>query len=213
MITVHKLLVKDGLRWAALLSEAERARAVRFRLQADHDRFVAGRGAMRWFVGQALGSDPASLMFGEGPHGKPYVVAERRVHFNVSHSGEWVLLALAAQHEVGVDVERVRADLDVMEIAPTVFTPDETASLLALADDARRESFYRLWARKEAVLKAWGTGFSLDPRDVHIGIEPLGDLLIQAPLGVYPAATVRDVAVDGAHAAAVATTDADASIA
>ena len=213
MIDVHKLQVKDGLGWAVFLSEAERARADRFRLQADHDRFVAGRGAIRWFVGKALGSDPAALAFGEGPHGKPYVLGEPRVHFNVSHSGEWVLLALAERHEVGVDVELMRADLDVMEIAPTVFTPGEITSLLSLPADARREAFYRLWARKEAVLKAWGTGFSLDAHDVHIGIEPTSAALIQAPLGDYPPAIVRDVAVDGAHAAAVATTDLDASIA
>jgi len=200
---VHKVRVEDGLTWQAFLSEAERARADQFRWRADRDRFVAGRGAMRWYVGQAIGSDPAELSFGEGPFGKPFVLGKRHVHFNVSHSGDWVLIVLAKDEEVGVDVELAQADLDFMEVAPSVFTAAETSTLLALPADLGRTAFYRLWARKEAVLKAWGVGLSLDARAVHVGLDAAARTVVDA-VGDYPPAMVEDVAVDLTHVGAVA---------
>ena len=201
-VRAHKIRVVDGLAWATLLSADEQAKAARFRFQADTDRFVAGRGAVRELVGRALDADPRGLRFGEGRFGKPFVVDGGSLRFNVSHSGAWVLIALVDDVEVGIDVELSRPDFDVMEVGATVFSERELASLTKLSASAAREAFFRLWTRKEAALKAWGTGFSLDPRRVHAGTDSAPVRIVEAPDRAFFPATVEDMIVDQSHAGA-----------
>lgn len=197
---VHRHRVSEALAWAFALSEQEEARARRFRFEVDRDRYRAGRGALRRWVGAVLGVEAAQVVLHEGAHGKPFVDGGA-VFFNLSHSGDWIVVAVA-DVEVGVDVELARLDVDVLEIAPTVFTPAERAALGLLTDEtARRCAFYRLWARKEAVLKAWGTGFSLDSKRVEVGLGP-GPLPVA--LEGFAPVLVEDVEIDDRHAAAVA---------
>lgn len=193
---VYQLGLRRADEWAALLTEEERAHADRFRFAIDRDRNVIGRAASRLAVGKALGIDPREVVFGAGPHGKPCSALK----LNVSHSGEWVLLATSKDKEVGVDVELARTDLEVFDIARTVFTEQELA-LLREAPEQARSRFFRIWARKEAVLKAWGTGFSLDARFVHAGLDRS---IVHAPEDRHPPATVEELSIDASHAGAVA---------
>ncbi|NUP04960.1 MAG: 4'-phosphopantetheinyl transferase superfamily protein [Polyangiaceae bacterium] len=200
---VHRERVADALVWSSLLNDAEVARAGEFRFRADSDRFTAARGLARRLVGEHLQRDAKTLAFCEGPHGKPAIVDADDWRFNVSHSGDWVLVAIARGREVGVDVELVQPDLEIMDIAPSVFTSSELNALGCLPVEHRRAAFYRLWARKEAVLKAWGTGFSLEATRVDIGFaEPGAPLVVRVP--GFPPVKVADVAVDERHAGAVA---------
>ncbi len=201
-VQAHKIRVVDGLAWAAHLSSDEHSKAARFRFKADADRFMAARGAVRELVGRALDLDPASLRFDAGAHGKPFLAGGGALRFNVSHSGAWVLVALVEGTEVGIDIELARSDFDVLELGSTVFTDAEVADLTALSGAARRAAFFRLWTRKEAALKAWGTGFSLDPRRVHAGVDSAPTRVIAAPDAMYPPATVQDFFVDDSHAGA-----------
>ncbi|MBL9027776.1 MAG: 4'-phosphopantetheinyl transferase superfamily protein [Myxococcales bacterium] len=199
-VVIHRLRVADALSWSGSLTAEEEARAGRFRFEVDRDRFRAGRGALRHWVGGALGIAPAAVVFLEGTHGKPFVEGAP-VFFNLSHSGDWIVLALA-DAEVGVDVELAREDVDVLEIAKVVFTSRELEELDALEPGGeQRRAFYRLWARKEAVLKAWGTGFSLDAKRVHVGLAPAP---LEVSLAGLDAVSVEDVAIDARHAGAVA---------
>lgn len=147
----------------AALSADERERAGRFRADRDRDRFVAARGLLRAILGRYLGREPGSLRFRYGAHGKPALVADgtgEPPRFNVAHAGGLALYAVAAGREVGVDLERVRADVDVDAIAAW-FSPRERASLAALCPARRREAFFAYWTHKEAYLKAVGGGLSL----------------------------------------------------
>lgn len=160
--------------------------------------------------------DPGALEFGEGAHGKPFVRgSEREVRFNRSHSGDWVLIAISEEREVGIDVELARRDIDVLELGRTVLTSSELGALRALHDEARRAAFFRVWTRKEAALKAWGVGLHLEPREVEVGVGEEGRRLVQWPRGggggaagaLKPALTeltIEDVEVDATHAGAVA---------
>ena len=147
----------------------ERARADRFRRDEDRRCFVVGRAAVRRVVGGLLGVAPTALMLSENAHGKPR--APGAVRFNISHSGGWVLLAIAHGREVGVDLEQHRDDLAIAEVAETVFSPVEVKALLSLPNPERMAAFFRLWARKEAVIKAEGTGFSLPTRTFTVGFD------------------------------------------
>ncbi len=152
----------------ALLSAEESERAARFRLAADADRFAAGRGALRVVLGRWLGLAPEAVRFGSLPNGKPVLAGHAEPQFNLSHSGEWVLIAVARGRRVGVDVERERDDTDSGEIARRYFSANEADTFNRLPPEAQPEAFFRCWTRKEAYIKARGDGlsFPLDQFDV-----------------------------------------------
>jgi len=95
---------------------------------------------------------PASSRFPAGQGGQD---ACGTISFNVSHSGEWVVLAIGRRRNIGVDVERIRREMDVMAIASRYFTPEETAQIERAAD--LHAAFFHFWARKEAYVKATGS--------------------------------------------------------
>jgi 4'-phosphopantetheinyl transferase len=154
----------------SLLDPAERERAFRFHFERDRARFAATRTALRRLLSRYLGVAPASLDFEVGPHGKPSVADARgmRLRFNVSHSGELALIALALDREVGVDVEWHRPGLSVEALAPTVCSERELPELRRLEPASQRRAFFGLWVGKEAVLKASGRGLTLSPRSVEL---------------------------------------------
>lgn len=153
----------------ALLSPEEAARAARFHFEADRRAFVAARGYLRRLLGGYLGQSPASVELRCGSHGKPEV-AGTAVGFNLSHSGGAALFAFAREADVGVDLERHRADLAQLEIAEHFFSPAEVAALRSVPESGRQEAFFDCWTRKEAFIKALGEGLShpLDSFDVAL---------------------------------------------
>jgi 4'-phosphopantetheinyl transferase len=163
-------------RFRAWLTAEERERASRYRFEADRRRFAWTRGVLRALLASYVGCTPARIHFAVGPKGKLYLDPPHDgLRFNVSHSHEWALIALARNREVGVDVEHHRPlQHDLFEIATRFFAPVEVQTLLALDPDDRQAAFFRIWSRKEAYIKATGQGVSagLDTFDVSIGTEP-----------------------------------------
>ena len=151
-----------------LLTPAERERAAGFPSAGARDRFVGGRGAARLLLGALCRVDPAKLQFarlcarcGSREHGKPYLTsAGAGLEFNVSHSGELVLVAVARGVAVGVDVERRRDWPDPDPLARRILSPAESDSMRGLPLGARREALLTAWTRKEAYGKGRGTGVS-----------------------------------------------------
>jgi 4'-phosphopantetheinyl transferase len=137
------------------LSEEELRRAGRYHFERDRVRFVAGRGLLRRLLGRYLGVAPARVEIRTGPHGKPAVEGLR---FNLAHSGGLALYAFSRERELGVDLEQIRPVRDAEAIAERLFTAEENAMLRELAEPERLEAFFRLWTRKEACMKAAGTG-------------------------------------------------------
>jgi 4'-phosphopantetheinyl transferase len=116
------------------------------------------------------------------------------LEFNVSHSGDIGLAAVAWDRDVGVDVERIRAMEDMDGIAVRFFTSRESRVVLACQPETRAEAFFRCWTCKEAVMKAVGKGLSLPPQDVEVSVaasEPyrvfnvLGDTQTDAPWALH----------------------------
>ena len=144
--------------WAADLPPEEQARAARFRQPADVARFVLGRRTLRRLLGERLGCAPVAVPLISGPNGKPALAAGRASwQFNVSHSGDWVFLALAWERRVGIDVEAWR-DLEYAVLAERAFAPEERAALAGASAAERAAVFFAIWTRKEALLKARGLG-------------------------------------------------------
>jgi len=152
------------------LSEAETARMARFRYPGDRRRYLVAHGALREILAEFTGSgNPSELRFREGAHGKPFLVPMSNqgvVQFSLSHSGELAMVAVSASREVGVDVEKIRPNIDVMAIAHRYFAPEEAARLGALSDADRTAAFFTLWTRKEAYSKARGMALAPALREI-----------------------------------------------
>ena len=148
---------------SGVLSGEERARAGRFQRPADRARSLAARASLRELLSRYVGAAPAALRFTAGPHGKPELepgIAAGAPRFNLAHSGRLVLLAFAAC-DVGVDVEQLRDDVEIEGLARRFFAPEEIAAIHRATRGVRQvETFFRIWTRKEAFLKAHGAGLA-----------------------------------------------------
>lgn len=177
-IRTLRLSETDPLDWAAVLDAEEEARASRYCVPDDRDRFRLGRGLLRTMLGFALGLAPGSFVFRTDRHGKPILPKPTGLAFNVSHSGDLVCVALGEAASIGVDVERRRSDIDPMALGFHVLTENELRSLEA-ADD-RHAAFFDFWVLKEALLKGIGTGLLKDPRTIEISHGPGGRPLVRS---------------------------------
>ena len=147
------------------LSPDERSRAKRLLAPQKATAFIIARGRLRQILGNYLNLPPAGLQFSYGIKGKPALHADlcSDLSFNLSHSGDWALLAVAVDTAVGVDLEQIDPLIDCREIAAQFFNPQEISIFNNFPERRKRRGFYRLWTSKEARLKRIGFGFSADP--------------------------------------------------
>jgi 4'-phosphopantetheinyl transferase len=160
----------------SLLSADEKERARRFVFERDRVRFVAARAFLRRVLGHFVGEHPAAVGFVYSAHGRPSLSAHGpRPDFNLSHAGDVALLAVSWASRLGIDVETVAPSVDTGALAGQVMHPNELAAFERLAEHQRMSCFFRLWTRKEAALKALGTGLSRDPRSLDVGFGQAGE--------------------------------------
>ena len=148
-----------------VLSVEERERAARFRFDHLRDSFMLARAGLRALLGAYLRVSPASIRFRSGPMGKLALESSGGLQFNLSHSHGLASYAFTPGCEIGVDVERVRPLADYEQIARRFFSHAEVMDLLSLPESERQRAFFLCWTRKEAYIKALGTGLST-PLDV-----------------------------------------------
>lgn len=197
--------------WWRCLSDAERERALALADSLDRHRYVTAHTALRAVLGRVCGVPAHRLRLTADESGRPCLdLGEQRPapDFNLSHSDAWALVAVAPSGtRVGVDVERVRTDLDHMELARHLYQPEETVRLVAGLDSVESvhpAGFFRLWTAKEAFVKATGTGLA-GIREVLINDEGAceGSATLVRSRSLH--APVRWLDVAPGHAAAVVT--------
>jgi 4'-phosphopantetheinyl transferase len=156
------------------LSPDEQERAQRFVLERVRTRFVVGRGLLRAILAGYLGRPPHRLRFAYGERGKPALAPAEStsLRFNVSHSADVVLFAVARRREVGVDVERLRPMPRAERIAERFFSVPERQALAALPEARKVEGFFTCWTRKEAYIKARGDGLGHPLDQFAVTIAP-----------------------------------------
>lgn len=165
-----------------LLSEAEVARAARFRSEKDRRYWTNARSALRTILATYTGESPESLRFVINEHGKPSLDPAAGIEFNLSHAGDFALIAVSTTTPVGVDIERIRADVDIAALLRRLGETDLPETIPEL---------YHRWTRREARSKAVG-----------------GQLFTTPPGGIY----AIDVPAPEGYAASVATSETPLSV-
>lgn len=163
--------------WLPLLAAQDLAEVARQQHETSRRVAVVSRGLQRLIVGRYAGVDPSLVTIerscgvcGRRDHGRPSPVAEFPLDYSVSHSGELVALAAVGPGRVGFDLEQRHDPAELDGLAEYVLDPAELAAYRHLPGPGRTDWLYRTWTRKEAVVKATGAGFSVDPAGVHAGL-------------------------------------------
>ncbi|WP_245800379.1 4'-phosphopantetheinyl transferase family protein [Thiomonas intermedia] len=147
----------------AVLSDEERASAARFLRHEDAIRFATTRVVLRHALAKRSDLAAGGLQLQRDEVGRPRLASTKDhmripLDFNVSHSGQHALIALATGRRVGVDIEARRSDLNWEMLSTAVLAPHDEAQVAALPAHLRIEAFYDVWTAKEALLKALGIG-------------------------------------------------------
>lgn len=155
----------------ALLDPEENERAERLRHGSARQAFVFVRSALRVLLGSYLRQPPASLRFEQGRKGKPRLVGSESdcsTTFNVSHSGDFGLIALSRETDLGVDVEKTREVVNLERLAERCLTDGELAYWRSLPGENRQQRFFDLWCFKEAFAKATGEGIGMGLNGIDV---------------------------------------------
>ena len=164
-----------------LLAVDEAERAQRFYFEKDRRCYVTARGILRTLLGHYTQTLPEEIQFQYSEKGKPSIdpalnnnkeTKNASLEFNISHSANMILAAFAYNRIIGVDVEYMRPSVDCDGIVTSFFSPKEVATYRSLPDDIRRLAFFECWTRKEACLKAWGSGLAYPLAKFDVTLAP-----------------------------------------
>jgi 4'-phosphopantetheinyl transferase len=189
-----------------LLSADELERADRFHFDRDYEHFITARGLLRTILATYLNEEPARICFSYSAFGKPSLAMNSSsLRFNLSHSHGHCLVAVACDREVGVDIEMLRDDVAHEQIAERFFSPREASKFRALPKELSVAAFFNCWTRKEAYVKACGTGLSLGLDQFDVSFVPGEPALleyVQAPMNLS-SWSLSDIQAGDGYAAAV----------
>ena len=173
--------------FTSILSADEKERVRRFRKISDRKRYVVARGLLRRFLGRYGAGAPDRLQFTYNAFGKPSLFSaepQTVLNFSVSHSEDQALFGFARGRRIGVDLEYVRPDINVVGLARSYFSPDEFRRFSCLRASEQCVAFYRGWTRKEAYLKALGEGLSFGIDRVEVTFLPHEPAMLNKVFGM-----------------------------
>lgn len=140
------------------LDPEEKKRFMAFKDEHARALFTHGRHMMKTLLGGRLDREPQDIKFSYSDHGKPFLPQQLNMHFNLAHSGDILCFGLATV-PLGVDIEKHKP-IEFLDVARTVYNPDEVDKLTNIQTIERAELFFSYWTRKEAFIKCQGSGFS-----------------------------------------------------
>lgn len=150
-----------------ILCNSEKAYANSFNYYKDQERFIITRGILRYILANYLEKAPESINIIYTPWGKPYISDIRPLFFNVSHAGDYSLLAFTSACEIGIDLELMNYNLEFDEMAKTIFSIRELSYWNKLTSEKKVDYFYKVWVGREAFLKALGKGWLEDDEEIR----------------------------------------------
>lgn len=173
------ITTEQASRQSKLLNEAETHRAERLVSPLHQRRFIAAHAALRQILSGYLNLAPHSIAFRFNEYDKPALANKlsQHLHFNLSHSENLAVIAVTQRGEIGIDIEKITPDAK-LDVAERFFSTAEIAALSALSPERQAAGFYRLWARKEAIIKANGRGLHQPLSSFSVSITDIIESLI-----------------------------------
>ncbi|MCW5515227.1 4'-phosphopantetheinyl transferase family protein [Muriicola sp. Z0-33] len=177
--TIDQRLIESVSLHQKHLSLAELDHAKKYRFDKDRYTFIIGRGILRHLLGHYTKQHPSEINFKFGDQGKPFIDDNKAPYFNISHSGNILVMGFCMEHPLGVDVELIKSDFDLAELARQNFSEKEIKALNSLNKNEQDRAFYRCWTRKESFIKAIGSGlsFPLDAFSVCLDDDLTAEML------------------------------------
>lgn len=145
-------------RYSHMLSDREEERVVLLHSREKKAEYIIVHGALRILLGMYLGKRPADVCIETGDMGKPVLPESDQLHFSIATSGEFGVFAFSLKREVGVDIEKINRYKDLSRLINHSLSAEEKAYLFSFPKKLQNPLFYAFWTRKEALLKAMGTG-------------------------------------------------------
>nr|AXN89987.1 phosphopantetheinyl transferase [Bacillus subtilis] len=170
-------------RMMAAVSAEKREKCRRFYHKEDAHRTLIGDMLIRTAAAKAYGLDPAGISFSVQEYGKPYIPALPDMHFNISHSGRWIVCAVDSK-PIGIDIEKMKPG--TIDIAKRFFSPTEYSDLQAKHPDQQTDYFYHLWSMKESFIKQAGKGLSLPLDSFSVRLKDDCHVSVELPDGHEP---------------------------
>jgi 4'-phosphopantetheinyl transferase len=163
-------------KYANSLSAEERQRAAKFAIPDKYEEYVVSHGLLRKSLAHVLGRAVSEFEFDYGASRKPFLKktdASQNPVFNISHSHGQVLVAISMNRNIGVDIEKIRNNVEYEKLALRFFSAAEHAALMQLPETQRVAAFFATWTRKEAFVKAVGKGIAFGLSEFEVNIDPL----------------------------------------
>jgi 4'-phosphopantetheinyl transferase len=160
------------------LDSKDQVRAARFRFPEDRARFLLGRTLVRKSLGLYLHQSPETIELAHTSKGRPFFPQDETLQFSISHTRDLVAIALTAGAKVGIDLEYMRLNLDLLELARRILSVEDFQIFQNTPTCEKSAAFFRAWTRKEAYLKARGEGIAegLQLVSVSLGAEKISPI-------------------------------------
>jgi 4'-phosphopantetheinyl transferase len=158
-----------------ILSKEELSRAESFKFDHHKLDFIASHGYLRMILSQYLKCPPGMIEYDVGKYGKPFLKNQsfqHKIHFNMSHSQDMAVYAVALDVAIGVDIEKIEYETNIVDLINHVFTSQEIKVFMATEDALKHQVFYEIWTRKEAILKTTGEGLNFPLTELEVLAPP-----------------------------------------
>lgn len=152
---------------SSILSNDEKKKANNFKFTKDREQFLITRGTLRCILARYLQKRPGSIDVSYSQWGKPCLPEPRTLHFNISHSENYSLLAFTRSCEIGIDLEIVKNELKLDEMVEIVFSATELSCWRKMSSEKKVDYFYKVWVGREAFLKALGKGWLENDKNIR----------------------------------------------
>jgi len=200
------------------LSIEEKQRAAKFLSASKTREFTITRSCLRQILAQTLDSDLSLITIAHHPDGKPYLQFQpgpARVCFSVSHSSDLAMIAVTLDRDIGIDVEKIRTDIDYQTLARRFFSTAEYEAIQDCSEQIQLQAFFATWTRKEAIVKAHGKGIALGLKQFDVSVDPHRPprlLATRWEQDDIPAWTLLNIDTAPGYFASMATSDGDIAL-
>lgn len=209
LVNLNQIAAADYQQLNHYLNDDEQARAARFVYERDRNHFIAARGILREILSRYIVVDPINLQFSYSEKGKPALnlsTSPQPLHFNLSHAHGMAIYAITRINSIGIDIEYNGRQIKDLEIAERFFAKEEISALKQLPLEQQQAGFYTIWTRKEAFIKALGTGLSypLDQFAVNIDSDKAALINVHNDASAMNEWSLVNIAIDENYKAALA---------